>query len=104
MSELILIVIVMLAEALLHFFPWRMLLRGRKLPRLAAYPLGLLGMMVPFTGWLWQSGEYEVIRVLWIVIIASGTTVFASYGIDDYLDRIMREIEKEEQDQHAAQS
>jgi 4-hydroxybenzoate polyprenyltransferase len=98
-----LLMLVILTEALLHYFPWRMLLRGKKLHRLAAYTLGLLGMMVPFTAWLWQTGEFEVIKSLWLVILAAGMVVSALYGVDDYLDRIMREIEKEEQDQHGTQ-
>ena len=98
-----LLMLVSLTEALLHYFPWRMLLKGKKLPRLAAYPLGLLGMMVPFTAWLWLIGEFEIIKALWMVIVAAGMTVSALYGVDDYLDRIMREIEKEEQDQHGTQ-
>lgn len=90
---------VMITEALMHYFPWRMLLGGRKLPRLAAYTLGLLGMMVPFTAWFWQIGEYEVIQGLWMVIFAAGVTVFALYGLDHYLDLAMKDkeaIEREE--------
>ena len=98
-----LVSLVMLTVALLHYFPWRLLLKGKKLHRLAAYTLGLLGMMVPFTAWLWLIGEFEIIRALWSIIIAASMTVSALYGVDDYLDRIMREIEKEEQDQHGTQ-
>jgi len=98
-----LLMLVVLAEALLHYFPWRMLLRGNKLHRLAAYALGLLGMMVPFTAWLWQTGEYEVIRALWSVIGAAGMTVFALYGLDHYLDLIMKDIEATERERRDAQ-
>jgi len=93
----ILIVMVMMAEALLHYFPWKMLLRGRKLPRLAAYTLGLLGMMGPLTAWLWERGESEVIQTLWAVIVSAGIMVFALYGFDHYLDLIMRDIEATEE-------
>jgi len=100
MSLLMLILFVMLAELSLHYFPWRILLRGRKLPRLAAYTLGLLGMMVPFTAWLWQIGECEVIKALWLVVGAAGVMVFALYGLDHYLDLIMKDIEATERESH----
>ena len=93
-----LILLVMITEFGLHYFPWRILLRGRKLPRLAAYTLGLLGMMGPLTKWLWQIGEVEIIKALWAVVIAAGFTVFSLYGLDHYLDLIMRNIEATERE------
>ena len=93
----ILIVMVMMAEAFLHYFPWKMLLRGKELPRLAAYTLGLLGMMGPLTAWLWDRNEIEVIQTLWVVIMSAGIMVFALYGLDHYLDLIMRDIEATEE-------
>jgi hypothetical protein len=99
----LLILFVMITELGLHYFPWRMLLRGRKLPRLAAYTLGLLGMMGPLTVWLWQIGEFEVIKALWMVIVAAGMTVFALYGLDHYLELIMKDIESTEREQRHAQ-
>lgn len=97
-----LMLMVILTEALLHYFPWRMLLRGKKLHRLAAYTLGSLGMMGPFTVWLWQTGEFEIIRALWLVICAAGVMVFALYGLDHYLDLIMKDIESTEREQRDA--
>ena len=91
------IVMVMMAEFGLHYFPWKMLLRGKELPRLAAYTLGLLGMMGPLTAWLWERGESEVIQTLWAVIVSAGIMVFALYGFDHYLDLIMRDIEATEE-------
>ena len=98
----LLVLFVMITELGLHYFPWRMLLRGKKLPRLAAYTLGLLGMMVPLTIWLWQIGELEVIKALWMVIVAAGMTVFALYGLDHYLDLIMKDIESVEREKRDA--
>jgi hypothetical protein len=95
-----LIVIVMLTEFGLHYFPWRTLCRGKELPRLAAYTLGLLGMMGPLTAWLWVRGEIEVIQTMWAVIVSAGVTVFAAYGLDHYLDLIMRDIESSEREEH----
>ena len=91
------IVMVMMAEFGLHYFPWKMLLRGRELPRLMAYTLGLLGMMGPLTAWLWDRGEADVIQALWAVIVSAGLMVFALYGLDHYLDLIMRDIEANEE-------
>lgn len=94
-----LIVMVMMAEFGMHYFPWRTLLRGRELPRLAAYTLGLLGMMGPLTAWLWERGEVEVIQTLWAVTMSAGLMVFALYGLDHYLDLMMRDIEANEREQ-----
>jgi hypothetical protein len=96
-----LIVLVMTVEFGLHYFPWRVLLRGRKLPRLAAYTLGLLGMMGPFTAWLWERGDVEVIQTLWTVVVSAGLMVFALYGLDHYLDLIMRDIEAGERERRS---
>lgn len=87
-----LIVIVVAVEFGLHYFPWRMLL-GRDLPRLSAYTLGMLGMMVPLSAWLMDRGEIEIMQTLWAVICASGLTVFALYGLDHYLEMQKRDVE-----------
>lgn len=93
-----LVVIVALVELGLHYFPWRMLI-GRKLPRLAAYTLGLLGMMGPFTVWLIDLGEVEIVQTLWVVIISAGLMVFALYGLDHYLDLSRRDGESAQREQ-----
>ena len=103
MNLLTLVVIVMLAEFGLHYFPWRILLRGNELPRLAAYTLGLLGMMVPFSAWLWRTGFHEVMKALWIVVCAAGLMVFALYGFDHYQDLIMKDIEATELENHGTE-
>ncbi len=87
-----LVVIVVLVELGLHYFPWRMLIR-RKLPRLAAYTLGLLGIMVPFSLWLMDRDEIEILQTMWIVIISAGFTVFALYGLDRYFDLERKDVE-----------
>lgn len=100
MSERDLIVIVVAVEFGLHYFPWRMLppLRGKELPRLAAYVLGMLGMMVPFTLWLMDHGESEIVTILWMVICAAGLAVFGLYGLDRYLDLDMSDVEHKERE------
>jgi hypothetical protein len=92
-----LIVIVALVELGLHYFPWRMLI-GRELPRLAAYTLGLLGMMGPFSVWLIDRNELEILQTMWVVIVSAGLMVFALYGMDHYLDVSTRATEAEERE------
>jgi hypothetical protein len=92
MSTRDLIVIVIATEFGLHYFPWRMLL-GRELPRLAAYTLGLLGMMAPLSAWLMDREEIVVLQMLWTVIFTAGLTVFALYGLDHYLELMRRDVE-----------
>jgi hypothetical protein len=92
-----LIVIVVTVEFGLHYFPWHMLIGGR-LPRLAAYVLGLLGMMVPLSAWLMDKGETDVMQTLWIVNASAGLTVFALYGLDRYLKLERRDVEAEERE------
>jgi hypothetical protein len=93
MGMLEVVVIAGLIQFSLHYFPWRILLRGRKLPRLAAYTLGLLGVMAPYSAWLYARHEFEALQALWVVVTSGGVVVFALYGLDHYLDLIMRDIE-----------
>lgn len=84
-----LIMIVVLAEAFMHYFKWRLVLGGRELPRVAAYALGVLGLMLPYSRWLWVQGmiqAQEAVKVLWIVIVTGGLSVLVCYGIDAIID------------------
>lgn len=97
MSLPILLILVMFIEGFLHYFPWRLMLKN-DLPKVAAYTLGVAGLMVPFTGWLWEQGYQDVINTLWAVIFAGGAMVAALYAFDDwwkarlnYKDAIERE-------------
>ena len=87
-----LVLIVALAEWCLHYFPWKKLI-GIELPRLAAYTLGMLGIMVPFTIYLSDRGEMELLQTLWIAIAAAGLVVFGLYGFDHYIELYKRDIE-----------
>ena len=90
LRDLVLIVVVI--ELLLHFLPWRLWI-GADLPRLAAYVLGLLGMMGPLSLWLMDHGEIEIMQTMWTVILSAGGAVFMAYGVDHVL---MRERESRE--------
>lgn len=85
MSVRDLILLVVALEALLHWLPWRKWW-GKDLPRLVAYTLGLLGIMGPFSLWLMDQGEIDVLQILWIVVVSAGFTVLAAYGLDRYMD------------------
>lgn len=93
-----LLIIVIAVEFGLHYFPWRKLI-GADLPRLAAYVLGLLGMMGPLSVWLIDRGEMEMASTLWFVIVAAGMTVFALYGLDHYLSVAIERIESRQREQ-----
>lgn len=101
MNEWILVVMVIITEGFLHYIPWMKLLRGKELPRLAAYVLGMLGMMLPFTVWLIQNSETHVVLALWKVIVSGGLIVFALYGLDHYLELTWRDMEASERETHA---
>ena len=77
-----LVVMVVFIEMFLHYFPWRMILHGKKLPRLLAYGLGVLGLMGPFTAWLMERGNQEIAIMLWVVICAGGLAVGLLYLFD----------------------
>jgi hypothetical protein len=78
-----------------------MLLKGRELPRVAAYTLGVLGLMVPFSVWLYERGEIVVLQTLWMVIVAGGAMVSALYGLDRYIELEWRNMEATERESHA---
>jgi hypothetical protein len=86
MSTFEMIAVVVITEGLLHYFPWRKILRGRDLPRVAAYALGVLGLMVPFTVWLMGRGERDIALTLWIAIVSGGMMVLMLYGLDHVID------------------
>jgi hypothetical protein len=99
MNEWILISLVAALEALLHYIPWKRFLRGRELPRLVAYILGVLALMTPFSIWLIEHDQLDVFIMLWKVILAGGITVTALYGLDHYVELVWRDMEASEREQ-----
>lgn len=99
MSDWVLVILVMITEAFLHYFPWKKLLKGRELPRLLAYIFGVLGLMVPFTVWLMDHSTSYVALTLWKVIVGGGVMVAALYGLDHYIELIWRDMEATEREQ-----
>lgn len=101
MSDWVLIAFVMVTELMLHYIPWRQFLRGCELPRPAAYALGVIGMMGPFTVWLMERCHIEIAIMLWLVILAGGMAVLGGYGADAIRDLYWREREAREREQEA---
>ncbi len=81
-----LIFLVVFIEAFLHYFRWREILSGRELPRPLAYILGVMGLMIPFSGWLWQRNDLQTLIMLWLVIGAGGASVLMCYGVDAIIE------------------
>ena len=70
-----------------HWFPWRLAL-GRDLPRLAAYVLGVLALVVPLTVLFAQRGELDAAIGMWAVIVSGGLAVILAHGVDWLLARL----------------
>jgi hypothetical protein len=78
--------IAILFELAAHWFPYQIVLR-RKLPRLAAYAIGVLGILGPASGLeaYWLSSPAPVwgnLVGLWSVAVCAGLAVLCGYGID----------------------
>jgi hypothetical protein len=87
-----------LIQAVLHWFPWRMVL-ARDLPRIPAYILGVLGVALPLSGLYWYWCDVSALVSLWVVIAASGSSVIGAYAIDWTLDRVRQSYEHEERNE-----
>ena len=81
MSTTVMFILVAITEGLLHYGLRRDAL-GKDLPRPAAYILGTLAMMVPFTVWLVERNYMEIAWALWGVLSAGGASVMFWYGLD----------------------
>ncbi len=81
MSFWTMLVLIGFIEGFLHY-AFRKEIFGKDLPRPAAYTLGTLGMMIPFTFWLAERGYMDVITALWSVLVAAGVVVLLCYIAD----------------------
>ncbi|PKN91080.1 MAG: hypothetical protein CVU44_20915 [Chloroflexi bacterium HGW-Chloroflexi-6] len=97
----VLVVLVFFIEIALHYFRWKEVLQGRELPRVAAYALGVAGMMVPFTAWLIQEEHGAVAQVLWLVIFGAGAAVAITYLLDWVVDLIWKAREASQREKAA---
>ena len=95
------VLIVMLILWLEHWFPWHMAL-GKELPRLVAYVLGVLAMVLPLSGlyWMWSldppGSAHVYLIALWVVVLAGGAAVGIAYVIDWILRSIRTSNELQE--------
>lgn len=85
-----------------HWFPWQLMLRA-ELPRLAAYVLGVLAIVVPLTGlyisWWIDPGnrvKFGEVIALWAAVCVGGLSVMAAHGIDKLLKRLAHGAEMDE--------
>ncbi len=97
MNNNVLVVVVVFIEMFEHYFPWRSIF-GKELPRLLAYVLGVLGLMVPFTAWLLERGNREIAIILWVVLSAGGLAVGALYLFDWLINQVWGKREAEQRE------
>lgn len=98
LSLLILSVVISLAEAFLHYFPWKLVLMGESLPRPAAYVLGVSAFMVPLSVWMLVYGYVIAVIVMWVAVGVAGVTVLMVYFIDYVIDLAWHKIESIERE------
>ncbi len=105
MEKIIMVILVVLLMAVEHYLPWESILHGRKLPRLAAYIMGTLGLVLPLTweygrNYLQNDNQYalEAASDLWLVVIAGGVTVILIWLLDGWLTFSLKAEEGEERE------
>jgi len=101
-SEILLTALVTwLALLVEHWFPWRLLLR-RDLPRIAAYTMGVLALIVPLSVlyWRWSlvglADQLGYLIALWSVTVGGGAAVAGAYVVDWLLGRLALATELQE--------
>lgn len=66
-----------LGELLLHWAPW-----PRTLPRVVAYALGVLVILIGCAIWLIPTGRSREMLGIAAIVVASGLSTLLGYGID----------------------
>ena len=91
-------VLTLIAE---HYFPWGVMV-GKQLPRITAYVLGILGLIVPlsllYCFWLLDppTEEWAYLAALLSVVIFGGLAVIGCYGLDWLITQVIRAKELQE--------
>lgn len=79
-----------------HYAPWQRWLHG-PLPRLAAYTLGTLAILLPAT-LAAQPHKHrqhrQVVMLFWAAALAAGMTTLATWGIDWLNERSARQADE----------
>jgi len=83
-----------------HWFPWNLIpiVKGKDLPRLAAYVLGVLALAGPLTGLFLSQGNSQAVWEMWVVISAAGGATFLAWFVDWVLILIAKKTEAEERE------
>lgn len=85
-----------------HYFPWRVVLHGKRLPRIAAYTLGTLAVLLPFTYWLIKQpnclSHIAAANALWVVTVVAGAACIGCYALDKALEYRSRALDAEERE------
>ena len=74
-----------------HYAPWLRWLH-KPLPKLGAYALGTLAILVPAS--LAARRERETVALFWTAAISAGVTTCALWGIDELNERAARNADK----------
>ena len=72
-----------------HYIPWARFF-GRKLPRPAAYAIGLLTILLVVTGAWWGTGEPSaaiIVGWFWAASCTAGGVTLIAYAIDSAVEK-----------------
>ena len=81
MSIGVTLAVIALAEGVLHWFPWRAAI-GKPLPRIPAYTLGVLAILVPLMAHDITTGHPDHAIIMLAAAVTAGASVLAAYAID----------------------
>ena len=74
-----------LGELILHWAPW-----PRALPRVVAYTLGVLVILLGCALWLIPTGRAAIFAGLTGIVVAAGLATALGYGIDRLMNLLVR--------------
>lgn len=107
MDTVIMILFIVLLLAVEHYLPWPRILHMRELPRLAAYVMGVLALILPLS-WLHLKNYFlnsdpyalEAASMLWLAVITGGLTMIIISLFDGWLNNM--EMNKEGAERESA--
>ena len=76
-----------------HYAPWLRWLH-KPLPKLGAYALGTLAILVPASFAANPRRERETVALFWTAAISAGVTTCALWGIDELNERAARNADR----------
>lgn len=85
-----------------HYWPWYPMLR-RDLTLIEKYVLGVLAIILPYSVLMAIWKRWFELGALWAVVVVSGATVAAVFGLDAYLRARERAQESEEREDITAE-